>query len=44
MLPDWDSVQAMVKKTLDEFKAIDALVNNVGWTMDRLFIEKPREE
>jgi len=41
---NWDSVQAMVKKTLDEFKAIDVLVNNVGWTFDRLFIEKTREE
>jgi 2-hydroxycyclohexanecarboxyl-CoA dehydrogenase len=39
-----DSVQAMVKKALDEFGSIDVLVNNVGWTFDRLFIEKPREE
>ena len=41
---DWDSVQSMVKKVLNEFKTIDVLVNNVGWTIDRLFIEKPREE
>lgn len=40
----WEQVQAMVKKTLDTFGHIDVLVNNVGWTTDRLFIEKPREE
>lgn len=39
-----DSVQAMVKKTLDEYGKIDVLCNVVGWTFDRLFIEKPREE
>ncbi len=41
---DHKSVEAMVKKTLDTFGQIDILVNNVGWTFDRLFIEKPREE
>ena len=41
---DWGSVQAMVKQTLDKFGQIDILVNVVGWVMDRLFIEKPREE
>lgn len=40
----WDSVQAMVKKALDEFGKIDVLTNVVGWTFERLFIEKPREE
>ena len=39
-----DSVAAMVKKTLEEFGQIDILVNNVGWGLDRLFIEKPRTE
>lgn len=39
-----DQVEAMVKKTLEDFQKIDILVNNVGWTHDRLFIEKPREE
>ena len=41
---DWDSVQATVKKALDEFGKIDVLSNVVGWTVDRLFIEKQREE
>lgn len=41
---NWDSVQEMVKKTLDGFGKIDVLNNVVGWTFDRLFIEKPREE
>ena len=39
-----DSVVAMVKKTLETFGKIDVLVNVVGWTIDRLFIEKTREE
>ena len=41
---NWDSVKAMVDTTLKKFGKIDVLVNNVGWTFDRLFIEKPREE
>ncbi len=41
---DYDSVVAMVKRTIDEFGKLDVLVNSVGWTNDRLFIEKPREE
>lgn len=40
----WDSVQAMVAETLKKFGRVHVLVNNVGWAMDRLFIEKPREE
>jgi len=40
----FDSVTAMVKRTLEEFGKIDVLVNNVGWTLNRLFVEKPRSE
>jgi 2-hydroxycyclohexanecarboxyl-CoA dehydrogenase len=41
---DWSSAQAMVRAALDSFGQIDILVNCVGWVMDRLFIEKPRDE
>lgn len=41
---NWDQVQATVRKALDTFGRVDVLVNNVGWTVDRLFIEKPRAE
>ena len=38
------SVSAMVEQAVDGFGPVDVLVNNVGWTIDRLFLEKPREE
>jgi 2-hydroxycyclohexanecarboxyl-CoA dehydrogenase len=41
---DVSSVDAMVKEALAKFGNIDILVNNVGWSMRRLFIEKPRAE
>lgn len=42
---DWDSVQAMVKRTLQEFSQIDILVNNVGYgSPDGPFEKKRREE
>jgi len=40
----WDSVQALVKDVEARCGRVDVLVNNVGWTMDRLFVEKTREE
>ena len=40
----WESVQAMVKAVETRFGRVDVLVNNVGWTLDRLFVEKAREE
>jgi 2-hydroxycyclohexanecarboxyl-CoA dehydrogenase len=40
----WESVQAMVREVAARLGRVDVLVNNVGWTMDRLFVEKTREE
>ena len=41
---DWDSVQAMVKRTLDRFGRVDILVNVVGWVKDDLFVKKSRDD
>ena len=41
---DWDSVQTMVKQTLNRFGQVDILVNVVGWVRDDLFVKKPRED
>jgi 2-hydroxycyclohexanecarboxyl-CoA dehydrogenase len=41
---DWNSVVAMVRAVEGRLGRIDVLVNNVGWTYDRLFVEKTREE
>ena len=41
---DHQGVEAMVSRASDEFGRIHVLVNNVGWVLDRLFLEKPREE
>jgi 2-hydroxycyclohexanecarboxyl-CoA dehydrogenase len=41
---DWDSVQAMAAEVEKRVGKIDVLVNNVGWTHDKLFVEKPRAE
>ena len=38
------SVNAMVETAAAEFGGVDVLVNNAGWTIDRLFLDKPREE
>jgi len=40
----WDSVQAMVRAVEERFGRVDVLVNNVGWTRDALFVDKPHEE
>jgi 2-hydroxycyclohexanecarboxyl-CoA dehydrogenase len=39
-----ESVNAAIAKTIEEFGAVDILVNGAGWTIDRLFVDKPREE
>jgi 2-hydroxycyclohexanecarboxyl-CoA dehydrogenase len=41
---DHEQVETMVSRTIQEYGGVDVLVNNVGWTVDRLFMEKPREE
>ena len=41
---DRAQVEAMVAQAIAEFGSVDVLVNNVGWTIDRLFLEKPRAE
>jgi 2-hydroxycyclohexanecarboxyl-CoA dehydrogenase len=38
------SVCDAVQLALDSMGSIDVLINCAGWTTDRLFIEKPREE
>src|SRR4029450_2545558 len=40
----WDSVQAMIRAVESRHGRVDVLVNNVGWTHDRLFVEKTRDE
>ena len=39
---DLAQVEAMVEQSIAEFGSVDVLVNNVGWTIDRLFLDKPR--
>jgi 2-hydroxycyclohexanecarboxyl-CoA dehydrogenase len=41
---DAGDVDAMVAHALGTLGAVDVLVNCAGWTIDRLFVEKPREE
>src|ERR1700716_3459212 len=40
----WESTQAMAARALELYGRIDILVNCAGGTIDRLFLEKPREE
>ncbi len=39
-----DEVSATIDHAIATLGGIDVLVNCAGWTVDRLFIEKPREE
>ena len=39
-----DDVRAMVQAVEGRHGRVDVLVNNVGWTVDRLFVEKERAE
>jgi 2-hydroxycyclohexanecarboxyl-CoA dehydrogenase len=41
---DSESVSSAVEFALSSMGAVDVLVNCAGWTVDRLFIEKPRAE
>lgn len=41
---DAEQVERLVVETVEKFGALDILVNGVGWTVDRLFLEKPRKE
>ena len=41
---DPEKVATMIEAAIAEFGPVDVLVNNVGWTVDRLFMEKPRNE
>lgn len=39
-----EQVDSMVRTVEKEFGRVDVLVNNVGWTLDRFFMDKPIEE
>jgi 2-hydroxycyclohexanecarboxyl-CoA dehydrogenase len=41
---DWESVTSMVEFAKSSMGDVDVLVNCAGWTIDRLFMEKPRAE
>src|SRR5207245_10780314 len=41
---DWDSVSSTVEFVESSMGRVDVLVNCAGWTIDRLFMEKPRAE
>ena len=43
-ITDSEQVKQMVAESISDFGSGDVLVNNVGWTVDRLFMEKPRAE
>jgi 2-hydroxycyclohexanecarboxyl-CoA dehydrogenase len=41
---NWDSVQAMTKKTKEELGSVDILINNAGGSVNRKFVETPRDK
>jgi 2-hydroxycyclohexanecarboxyl-CoA dehydrogenase len=41
---DAGEVEATMAHAIETLGAVDVLVNCAGWTVDRLFLEKPREE
>ena len=41
---DPDKTDAMLAAAISQLGSVDVLVNNVGWTVDRLFLDKPRDE
>lgn len=41
---DPDKTDAMLAAAVAQLGSVDVLVNNVGWTVDRLFLDKPRDE
>ena len=41
---EWDAVSSTVEFVESTLGGVDVLVNCAGWTVDRLFTEKPREE
>ncbi|HLF05268.1 MAG TPA: SDR family oxidoreductase [Dehalococcoidia bacterium] len=41
---DPQQVADMVAQSIAKLGSVDVLVNNVGWTVDRLFMQKPRAE
>jgi len=42
-MTEYDQVEIMVQKTLDRFKSIDILINNLGWDKTALFVETTPE-
>jgi 2-hydroxycyclohexanecarboxyl-CoA dehydrogenase len=41
---DYAEVEAMTGRAIKEFGRIDVLVNNVGWVLECLFLDQPRED
>lgn len=41
---DIEAVTALVGSVEERFGSIDVLINNVGWTIEGLFVEQPREQ